>query len=367
MSKSFKVAHSNSLMFVIGGADVGGSELQILQHASEMKNAGYKVSLVFLTNSTGQLIPKLKNSSVDYFILSRFKRRFFFPIVFIRLFFLIILKKTQIVNAYLPEAQIAVYLTHLFIPLRFRPQLICSVRGQFDKKHPIITAILKRSMESSSLILVNSISLKDFVASQFSICEKKILTIANGLRLHQFPVANYSCNKAIYLANFLPYKGHAEFLNYLKNHEFQLDISFVGLGSLRGYIEDLIRIFGLNNQVEVVADTFNPISILSNYGYAIHPSQTEGLSNAILEEFAAGLPVIAFDVGGNHEIIDDGLNGFLAPNGDFESFFESINLLSKNLALRRELGLKAFEKSKQFGWETHSSKMSSIYSKLLSN
>jgi glycosyltransferase involved in cell wall biosynthesis len=48
----------------------------------------------------------------------------------------------------------------------------------------------------------------------------------------------------------------------------------------------------------------------------VAPSFTEGLSNVLLEAFAAGVPVVATAVGGNPEVVEDAVNGYLVPAGD---------------------------------------------------
>jgi sugar transferase (PEP-CTERM/EpsH1 system associated) len=71
------------------------------------------------------------------------------------------------------------------------------------------------------------------------------------------------------------------------------------------------------------------------------PSVREGMSNALLEAMAAGLPVIAMRVGGNPEIIEDGRSGWLLPPGDAEVLADRLGQLAASPALRERLGSEA--------------------------
>jgi glycosyltransferase involved in cell wall biosynthesis len=64
----------------------------------------------------------------------------------------------------------------------------------------------------------------------------------------------------------------------------------------------------------------------------------EGLSNACLEQAAAGLPLVVSDVGGLPEIVDDGVTGFVAEPGDVGGFEDRIGRLLEDPDLRREAG-----------------------------
>jgi glycosyltransferase involved in cell wall biosynthesis len=64
----------------------------------------------------------------------------------------------------------------------------------------------------------------------------------------------------------------------------------------------------------------------------------EGLSNAILEKMAMGLPVIATAVGGNPELVRDGETGCLVRAGDAGSLAEAMTGLYRNRELCRRLG-----------------------------
>ena len=67
-------------------------------------------------------------------------------------------------------------------------------------------------------------------------------------------------------------------------------------------------------------------------------SQSEGLSNTLLEAMAAGLPVLATDVGGNRELIRNGENGFLLESRDPEEIAALVVQVLQNQALASRLG-----------------------------
>ena len=72
----------------------------------------------------------------------------------------------------------------------------------------------------------------------------------------------------------------------------------------------------------------------------VQSSYTEGLPNVILEACAASVPVVATDVGGTAEIIEDGVSGLLVPAGD-----------SETLAARMLEALECEENLREFGFQ----------------
>ena len=74
------------------------------------------------------------------------------------------------------------------------------------------------------------------------------------------------------------------------------------------------------------------------------PSISEGLSNALLEAMSSGLAVVASNVGGNKEIIEDKKNGLLFEVGDKQDLAEKLAVLCSNKSLREELGVNARNK-----------------------
>lgn len=70
----------------------------------------------------------------------------------------------------------------------------------------------------------------------------------------------------------------------------------------------------------------------------LHTSHSEGISNAVLEAMACGLPVVCTDAGGMREAVRDGVDGFVVPVRDVEAMAEALVRLARDPELRRRMG-----------------------------
>jgi len=80
-------------------------------------------------------------------------------------------------------------------------------------------------------------------------------------------------------------------------------------------VSDLAWLTGMRNDVPDVLRALNMFVL---------PSLAEGISNTILEAMATGLPVVATDVGGNNELVEEGVTGNLVPAGDVDALARAI-------------------------------------------
>ena len=141
-----------------------------------------------------------------------------------------------------------------------------------------------------------------------------------------------------------------------KNHEMQLR-AFAGLkdkypeytlviygdGELRSYIEETAEELGIAKRVflpGVVQDVAERIGQASLF---LLTSYSEGVSNALIEALALGLPVIATDVpsGGTEELMKDGVNGLIIPAGEQAALERAMDRLLGDPAYAQQLGREA--------------------------
>jgi glycosyltransferase involved in cell wall biosynthesis len=78
--------------------------------------------------------------------------------------------------------------------------------------------------------------------------------------------------------------------------------------------------------------------IYRNSDLFVLPSQNEGMSNALLEAMASGLPVIVTDTGETSELLDG--NGMVVPIGDSDAIAQGVRELMDDPEARRRMGAK---------------------------
>lgn len=120
---------------------------------------------------------------------------------------------------------------------------------------------------------------------------------------------------------------------------------FIGEGALRPAIEARLREMGLEGRVLMPGNSDRVPEYLAAADLFVLPSRLEGMSNAILEAMASGLPVVANQVGGNPELVEQGVTGLLCSQGDVAEMAEAIGRLVENDVLRCAMGAAARQRT----------------------
>lgn len=96
----------------------------------------------------------------------------------------------------------------------------------------------------------------------------------------------------------------------------EIKIDIYGEGEYRSKLEQLIISHNLEHVFTFKGSVPNLFEIYCNYDYLLQPTHMECFSLAILESLSANVPVITTPVGGNEEVIQDGVNGLIVPIND---------------------------------------------------
>ena len=111
-----------------------------------------------------------------------------------------------------------------------------------------------------------------------------------------------------------------------------------GEGSERGAIESAIAGAGLGGRVYLLGDRSDVPQLLPAFSIFAMSSISEGYSIALLEACASALPIVATDVGGNAEIVRDGVNGLVVPASDPDAFADALERLLADPARAASMG-----------------------------
>lgn len=116
-------------------------------------------------------------------------------------------------------------------------------------------------------------------------------------------------------------------------------LTIYGEGPERGRLERLVAETGLSEVVRLPGFTDQPYQRFAEADIFALSSRREGFPMVLLEAMGCGLPLVAFDIPtGPAEMVHDGQNGFLLPDGDIRGFAAAINRLIEDPAARTRMG-----------------------------
>jgi sugar transferase (PEP-CTERM/EpsH1 system associated) len=171
---------------------------------------------------------------------------------------------------------------------------------------------------------------------------RKVCTVTNGIDM-----ARFSCHgprpggPAVIVARLSPEKDHATLLRACavavrEEPSFRLQVA--GNGPLREDLLGLAGELGLTESVRFLGAVRDVPGLLAGAGLFVLSSLSEGMSLTLLEAMASGLPVVATRVGGNPEVVADGLTGLLVPPADPPALAAALVRLWRDPAAGHRMG-----------------------------
>jgi len=206
----------------------------------------------------------------------------------------------------------------------------------------------------------------------------RVHTIYNGLNLGDWnPTPRQAKAQGEFLiatvGNIRRVKGHDVFIRAaaIIVEEFpKARFSIAGAVLEQDFFSELqamVQELNLANNFHFDGDVKNLPQYLAAADIFVLPSRSEGFSNAIVEAMAASLPVVATDVGGNAEAVEDGISGFLVPSDDPAALAAAILRVLADPAQARAMGMAGRRLvAEKFTTEAMMNRITIAYSSLLS-
>ncbi len=145
------------------------------------------------------------------------------------------------------------------------------------------------------------------------------------------------------------------------------DVHFMiaGDGELRSQLERQAELSDIKQKVHFLNFRKDSINTIAAYDIFMYLSRWEPFANTILEALAAGTPIIASNIGGNQEALNDHYNGLLVPPEDPVSAAERATEIMADKSLKNSLIANGKESLKSFSIKKMVSKHSQLYKSLL--
>jgi N-acetyl-alpha-D-glucosaminyl L-malate synthase BshA len=286
-----------------------------------------------------------------------FFRAFFFILFG---FFRAIFKNFDIIHAHyaLPQGFLGLLLKYF----KRRP-LIITVHGSditLLAKNPLAGPIIGFVLGKADRVVAVSSFLKDEV-KELGVPEEKIEVIYGGVAVSEDMEPFEPAGRAVtFIGSLVPQKGVDVLIEAFKEVKTEdATLVIVGDGPERKRLEamapDNIQFLGRRKGIK---------NVLEKSDLLVLPSKEEGFGLVLLEAMAAGVPVVATNVGGIGEIVEDGQSGILVEKDNPEQLAEAIDRVLQVGELAKTLVENGLEKAKGFTWKKMGGEIDGLYAKL---
>lgn len=361
------------LVYIITLPDIGGAQVHLYEVISKLPTS---IEPYVILGRAGWLSEKLKTVTKNIYIVNELVRQIA-PVKDIQAVYIIgkILKSVQpdLVHCHSSKAgfigRIAAKLTG--IPVVFTAHGWAFTEGVSSKKRKIYRLLETFVGYLSAKIICVSEYDRQLGLRSMSVHAHKLVTIYNGIDILTEHVEKQSSSilRLVMIARFSDPKDHVTLINALDlliKSGIRFCVTFVGDGPNLAKIKKLVNQMNLNEYVNFLGQRIDIHEILCTHDIFLLISKWEGFPISILEAMREGMPVIASDVGGVREAVDEGKTGFLIPRNDANYLAEKLKCCYMHPELIQEMGLqgqKRFEA--EFTSKIMMGKIMKVYQEIL--
>jgi glycosyltransferase involved in cell wall biosynthesis len=327
--RSFQ-ANSRSIVFLITGLYRGGAETQLLLITRELMSRGWKPKVVSMI-SGGPLQTDFEKLGVSVRSLGM-QRGIPDPRGVVRLVRIIRQERPAILHTHMVHANLLGRISKLFAPVPVVVSTAQNIRegGRWTELAYRITDPLVDLTTNVSHAAVER------YARTGAVPTSKLKMVPNGVVFQHFgpdDQSRVSLRKELGIEDKFAWlavgrlevqKDYANLLHAMSRLPPDNMLLIAGDGPLRSSIMQTAADLGLTNRVTLLGIREDVARLMTAADAHVMSSAWEGLPMVLLEAAASSLPIVATDVGGNHEIVRDGVNGFRVPGKDSAALAEAM-------------------------------------------
>ena len=335
--------------------DMGGIEYQIINIVSNLDSTFFK--FILITNKSTKFSKKFEKYGEVCYINKEH-----------------LLKSVRELKKFVKEKNISIIQSHmlrehyigcltklkikdLYHIFRVHTYINCSFISNLKKRlYHLLTFLLQKNVDV--YLPINKKNYEELVNIS-KIKSNKVKIVHDGVKkIGNLKNEEFNYEELIMIANFNYGKGHdiaLRALRILVNKSPEYSITFVGENNkteenklILRETQELARELKIEKNVKFIGFVEDIEGVLKGKSIIILPSYNEGTPNCLLEAMSSKKIVIASCVGGIPEFIEDGRNGFLHENKDYETLAKKILKLKEiscpNLKNIKEEGYKTWEK-----------------------
>lgn len=318
------------IVFIIPSLRAGGAE-RVMSFLAENTNQDKFESRLLVVGSEKDKSYKIEDIPVVFFEKERVRDGIFSIFKYLLSF------KPDIVISAMAHVNNAMALLSVFFPkTKFVGRETIVRTGVLNYSNtqykPGILAKLMQGIQKSKLdaVICQSNDMKKDLLQNFDYPKEKLFVLNNPIT-HKFGLGNRTITgvtkQYITVGRLVKQKGYLRILKALAQLDIPYHYTIIGSGDEKDVIFNYIESQNLAENITHVPFTDDVQRYLAKSDLYLQGSYVEGFPNALLESCAVGTPVLAFDaLGGINEIIQDGINGFVAK--DENDFFTKLKLAS---------------------------------------
>lgn len=171
---------------------------------------------------------------------------------------------------------------------------------------------------------------------------------------------------AVSVAQLIKRKNHTVLIQTVKkldNPNFHLFI--VGDGAQEIELKEQVNVLGVEKQVHFLGFRKDVYRICSAADIFLFASLQEGLPVAVMEAMACGLPIVASNIRGNIDLVDNDQGGYLVAPNDVDGFVSSIRKLMNDTQKQEQMRKYNLEKIQKYSIEAVTKQMAEIYNSMI--